>query len=99
MKRNKFYYVQTAKVVNSRNKKFRGKEFLSIFQILISIYMSLSPWIWLIFNAFNSFGFMDFVLVSSFVFILDIYVSHKKLLLIISNAEKICCDFSYKNLF
>ena len=41
---------------------------------------------------------MDFVLVSSFVFILDIYVSHKKLLLINSNVEKFCSDFSYKNL-
>ena len=32
--------------------------------------------------VFNSFGFMDFVLISSFVFVLDIYFSHKKSLLI-----------------
>ena len=29
-----------------------------------------------------------------FVFILDIYFSRKKLLLINLNAEKICCNFS-----
>ena len=42
---------------------------------------------------------MDFVLVSSFVFVLDIYFSHKKLLLINLNAEKICCNFSYKKIY
>ena len=42
---------------------------------------------------------MDIVLVSSFVFMSDINFSHKILLLVNSNAEKICCNFSYKNLF
>ena len=42
---------------------------------------------------------MDFVLISSFAFFLDMYFSRKKLLLINWNAEKIFCNFGYKNLF
>ena len=48
------------------------------------------------FSAVLAFGFV------SFVFILDIHFSHKKLVLITLNAiypEKICCNFSYKKLF
>ena len=59
---------------------------------------------WFIFNIFNSFGVIDFICFgfATFVFILDIYISRKKLVLINLNAifsEKIWCNFSYKNLF
>ena len=70
MKSNRFYYVQTAKVVNSKTlvvKKSNfvyGEKFLPIFQILI-IYLKVpineirGP----TGNFFNSFGFIDFVFV------------------------------------
>ena len=52
------------------------------------------------FNVFNSFGIIDFICFGfvSFGFILDIYFSRKKLLLINLNVifpEKIYCIFSY----
>ena len=75
------------------------KNFHPFFKFKFSSHMPLTPYKWLIFIFFNSVGFMDFVLVSSFVFILDIYFSLKKSLLINSNAEKTCCNFSLKNLF
>ena len=59
---------------------------------------------WFIFNIFNSFAIIDIICFGfvSFLFILDIYFSHKKLALINLNAifpEKIWCNFSYKKLF
>ena len=43
---------------------------------------------WFIFNIFNSFGIIDFICFGfvTFVFILDIYISRKKLVLINLNA-------------
>ena len=93
MKTNRFYYVQIAKVVNSKHGSCERIKLCPWWGIFVHFLNSN----WLIFKVFNSFGFMDFILVFSFVLFFDIYFSCKELLLINLNADKICCNFSYKN--
>ena len=68
MKSDKFYYVQTAKAVNSKmlvvkeSDFFHGDKFSSIFQILIFYLVPINEVTVLTGNVFDSFGFIDFVL-------------------------------------
>ena len=111
MKSNKFYYVQTVKVINSKKMlAVKGSNFVHSEEFSPhfsnSIFLVISPYKWnqrTNWQCFQQFcpNWLCFGFVS-FVFILDIHFSHKKLILTNLNAmfpEKICCTFSYKHLF